>query len=170
VSLCGNNSYTKYWQPFQAKQCLTSRLPHHENERQRSVNNLWSCILDNQGIAQICELITELLTTFIGKNTKYKRKNTDSKIINIANCKTCKKRFLDVEYVILIRYYYQTAKTRALYECLDGPAGRPTDNPPYSDGLGDFYQTVPELMFQVNWRPIQQIWKWFGFNSDPDPK
>jgi hypothetical protein len=39
----------------------------------------------------ILELLTELLTTFIGKNIKYKKKNMDSKIINIANCKTCKK-------------------------------------------------------------------------------
>ena len=81
------------------------------------------------------ELITELLTTFIGKNTTYKRKNTDSKIIDMANCKTCKKRLLAAEYAILVRYYYQTAKARALYESTDGPA----DNPPNSDGLGDLH-------------------------------
>jgi len=54
-------------------------------------------MLGNQGIAQILELITELLTASIGKNTKYKRKNTDSKIIDIANTETWKRRSLDVE-------------------------------------------------------------------------
>jgi len=98
---------------------------------------------------QIYELITELLTAFIGKNTTYKRRNTDSKIIDIANCKTCKKILLAVDYEILIRYYYQTAKTRALYESTDGPVGQPADNPPNSDGSGDFHRMVPKLMFWV---------------------
>jgi len=61
--------------------------------------------------------------------------NTDSKIINIAMCKTYKRSLLDVENAILIRYYYYTAKTKALYESADGPAGQPADNPPNSDGL-----------------------------------
>jgi len=71
VSLCGNISYMKSWWPFQAKQCMTPTLPHQENECQQSVNNFWLCILGNQGIMRIFELITELLNAFIGKNAKY---------------------------------------------------------------------------------------------------
>jgi len=41
------------------------------------------------------------------------------------------------------------SKTRALYECMDGPAGRPADNPPNSDRLGVYHQTVPELTGRV---------------------
>jgi len=66
--------------------------------------------LGNQGFALRNELITELLTGFIVKNTRYKRKNTYSKIINVADCKTCKKSLLAVEYLILIIYNYTTAK------------------------------------------------------------
>jgi len=76
------------------------------------------------------QLITELLTAFIAKNTTYNRKNMHSKIINVADCKTCKKRLFAVEYLILIIYNYPTAKTRTLYISTDGPAGRPADNPP----------------------------------------
>jgi hypothetical protein len=62
--------------------------------------------LGNQGIAQIVELITELLTAIIGKNAKFKRKNKDSKLIDIAHCKICRPGLLDIEYAILIRYNY----------------------------------------------------------------
>jgi len=67
--------------------------------------------------------MTELLTALQLKNTKQTWENTDCKIINIAICKACKKSLLDVEIPILIRYYYVTAKTTALYESIDGPAG-----------------------------------------------
>jgi hypothetical protein len=53
------------------------------------------------------------LTTFINKYLKDYGKNTESKINDITNCKTSKKRLLAVEYTISIRYYYQKAKTRA---------------------------------------------------------
>jgi hypothetical protein len=53
--------------------------------------------LDIKGIAQILQLITELLTAFIGSDTKYNRINADSKIIDIANWKTYDKISLDVE-------------------------------------------------------------------------
>jgi len=53
--------------------------------------------LAEQGIAWIFEVITELLTAFVGKITIYKRKNMDSEIINIANYNTGKKKLLDVE-------------------------------------------------------------------------
>jgi len=125
-------------------------LRHHISEHQWIVNHFCSCILGDQGIVLILELITELLTAFIGKNAKHKRKDTDSKIINIANWKTCKKRFLHVEYVTLMRYYYQRTKTRAIYESKDEPAAQPTDNPPNSDGLGDFHRSLPEVTVWVH--------------------
>jgi hypothetical protein len=62
-----------------------------------------------------------------------------SKIINVVDCKTSKKRSLAVKYLILIMFNYATAKTRTLYKSTDGPAGRPTDNPPNPDGVGDFH-------------------------------
>jgi len=67
----------------------------------------------------------------------------------------------------LLRYYYQTAKTSALYECSDGPAGQPADNPPNSDELGYCHHTVPKLTVHVYWQPSPPIGQ--GFGSDPDP-
>jgi len=93
----------RHWQPLRAKTTVTPSLPHSENERQPSVNNFWFCIFGNQGIAGIFEHITELLTTLIGKNKIYERKNPDFKIIDIAHCKTCKNTLLAVEYANLIR-------------------------------------------------------------------
>jgi len=136
------------WQPFHLKQCMTHMLPHHATERQRSVNKIWSCILRNQGFVRIQELIPEILTASIAKNATYKRKNTYSTIINVAHCKTCKKRLLAVEYLILVIYTYPTAKTRKLYKSTDRPTGRPADNLPNSDGLGDLHRTRPELTVQ----------------------
>ena len=98
---------------------------------------------------RIKKLITELLMASIANNATYKRNNRYSKIINVADCKTCKKRLLAVEYLILIIYTYPTAKTRTLYKSTDGPAGRPADNPPNSDGLGDLHRTVAELTVRV---------------------
>jgi len=124
-------------------------LPHHETECQQSINNIWFSILGNQGFTQINELITELLTAFIAKNTMYNRKNVDTEIINVADSKTCRKRLLAVEYLIVIIYNYPTAKARTLYKSTDGPAGRPPDNPANSDRLGDFHRTVPQLTVWV---------------------
>jgi len=93
----------------------------------------------NQRFVQIKEIITELLTAFIVKNATYKRKITYTKIINIADCKTCKTRLLAVQYPILIIYTYLAAKTGILYKSTDGPAGRPAVNPPNSDRLGDLH-------------------------------
>jgi hypothetical protein len=84
-------------------------------------------------------LLTELLITSIAKYETYRRKNTYSKMINVADCKTSKKRLLAVKYLILIIYHYLTAKTRTLYKSTDGPAGRPADNLPISDGLEDLH-------------------------------
>jgi len=111
-----------YWQPLGAKTTATHSLPHPENLRQWTVNNFWSCMLGNQAIARILEHITEQLTALIGKNTIYQTKYTDSQIIDIADCKTCKNKILAVEYTILLRNHYQSAKTRALYELINRPA------------------------------------------------
>jgi len=70
---------------------MISSSPHLESEHHWNINNFWSCILGKEGIAQIFELILELLTAVIGRKTKYNIKTTDSKIIDIANCKTFKK-------------------------------------------------------------------------------
>jgi hypothetical protein len=78
-------------------------------------------------------LITELLTTSMAKYAMYRRKNTYSKIINVADCTTSKKRSLAVEYLVLIIYNYPTVKTRTLYKSTDKPAGRPADNPQNPD-------------------------------------
>ena len=109
---------------------------HPENECQQNDNSFSCCIFGNQVITLIFAFITELLATIIGKNTIYQRYNTDSKLIFIASYKAYKNTLLVVESAILIRYNYQTPKTRALFESIDGPAGRPTDNPPNSDWLG----------------------------------
>jgi len=45
------------------------------------------------------------MTALILKNTIYQRLKTDSKMIDIANCKTSKNILMVVENVILIRYY-----------------------------------------------------------------
>jgi len=170
VSQCGNNSYTMLWQPFQLIQRMTHTLPHHETERQWSVNNIWFCILGNQCFTRINELRTKLLTAFIAKNTTYNRKNSDSKIINVTDCKTCKNRLLAVENLILIIYKYPTAKTQTIYKSTDGPGRRPAENPPSPDGLGEFHRTLPELMVPLYWQPGPAMWQWFVFDLDPHPK
>jgi len=158
------------WQPFHLKRHMTHMLPHPATERQWSINNIWCCILGNQGFTQMIELRTKLLTPHIAKNTMSNRKNSDSKIINVADCKTCKNRLLAVENLILIIFNYPTAKTRTLYKSTDGPTGWPTDNPLNSDGLGDSHWTVPELKVCMDCQPGPPISQWFGFNLDPDPK
>jgi len=105
--------------------------------------------LGNQGFARINELITELLTAFIAKNTTYDRKNTYSKIINVADWTTCKKRLLAVEYLLVIIYNYSTAKTRTLYRSTDEPPVRPADNLSNSDGFGNFHRIMAALIVQV---------------------
>jgi hypothetical protein len=128
---------------------MTHTLPHHETERQRSVNNISSCILGNQGFLRIGAPTTKLTTTSLAKNATGRRQHTDSKIINVADSKTSKKRSVAVKYLILIMFNYPTAKTRTLYKSTDGPAGQPADNPPNPDGLGDLHRTVPELTVRV---------------------
>lgn len=59
-------------------------LPYHGNDRLLCVNNYWSCILGYHGIAQKYDFITELLAPVIGKVSKYFRKDTDSKLVDIT--------------------------------------------------------------------------------------
>jgi len=87
----------RFWQPLGANTTPTCSLPHPNTEFQWSVNDCQSCILGDQGIARIFQLRTELLTAWIGKNANHTRRHMHSRIIDIANCKTCKKWLLDVE-------------------------------------------------------------------------
>jgi len=58
-----------------------------------------------------------------------------SKGIDITNCQPCKSLLLEVEYLISVGYCYQTAETRALYECTDESAGQSADNMRNPEGL-----------------------------------
>jgi len=104
------------------------------------------------------------------QNTMHNRRNTDSKIINLADCKTCKKRLLAVEYLFLIINNYPTAKTKPLYKSTDGPTGKPAYNLPNTDELGDFDRTMPQLKVWVYWQPglpnLSMVW----FRAGPWPK
>jgi hypothetical protein len=97
--------FSQSWHPSLAIAMAKCILPHPENERQQNINILSWCIIGNQSIAWILAFITELLTSLIGKYTVYSRKNTNSKLINIGSCKTCKNVLLVVENTILLRYY-----------------------------------------------------------------
>jgi len=149
---------------------VTQLLAHSDNERQLSVNNFWSCILGNQGVTWMYEFITVLFTASVLLNITHKRKNIDSKIPNAATCTVFKTGVWDASWAIFIKYSCRMTKARAVYECTDGPAGQPTDNPPNSDGLGAIHRTVPELTAQVYLQPGPRIGWWFGSNPDPDLK
>jgi len=49
---------------------VKSSLPHHENERQRNVNNSWSCMFSNLRCRRLRIVINKVLASFIGK-TEY---------------------------------------------------------------------------------------------------
>jgi len=87
----------RYWQCLGGMTTATRSLPHLECEHQRSVDIFGCSILGNEGIVWIFELKTELSTALMGKNAKYTRRNTDSSIIDITICKTCKKWLLHDE-------------------------------------------------------------------------
>ena len=71
-------------------------LPHSENERPLRANNFWSCIMGNQGVTWMYELITVHLTTLVPLNITHKRKNIDSKIANVATCNVFENVLFDV--------------------------------------------------------------------------
>jgi len=145
---------------------MVSSLPYHENEPQQSITNSWSYTIVKCCIMQICQLIMELLTGFLAKNITYQKKNTHVKIIDITNCKTCEKRLLDVEYMILVSYCYQDTKATALYESTDGPAGQPADNPPNSYGLGQYHQSCTPIahlgVLTTRIANLDTAWFWPG--------
>jgi len=147
----GRHPLMRYWQPLGAKTTATCSLLHLENECQLRFNRVCNWLFSNQGIVRMLEHITELLPALIGTNTIFERKNRDSKLNDIASCKTSKNILLVLDYTMLIRYYYETAKIRAFCESIEGPAGRPTDNPPSSDVLEDYHRTLPELTVWVFW-------------------
>jgi len=150
--------FMRYWQPLDPKTTWTCSLPNPENERQQRVNSFRWWKFGNQGIVWIFARMTVLLTALAGTNTIYQSWNTDAKLIHIAKCTTCKSALLVVEIAILIRYYWQTAYTRAVYESIDGPDGRPTNNLPNSDIIGVYHRTVPKLTVQVYWPLGLLIW------------
>jgi hypothetical protein len=139
MSLSGCNLYPMSWRCFRPKQCsMIYALYRHETECQQSSNDFSSCILGNRGSGQIQLLITELMTPFLTKIGLFKWRNTDSKIHDIAHCKRLNKKLFSAESTILIKCYYQTATTRAIYKFTYGLAGQLADNPPILDVLGDF--------------------------------
>jgi len=87
----------------------------------------------------------------------------------MANCQACKNLSLVVENAILIRHYSHTPRARALIESMDGPSGRPGDNPPNSDRLGVDHPTVSGLMVRVYCHPGPPIWQWCGVDPDLSP-
>jgi len=97
--------FMRYWQPLLAKTTATYSLRHLENERQRSFNSCRTWKFCNQSIARIFAYITVLLTALLANNTIYWWWNTDTKLIDIANCSTSKSTLLVAENTILIRYY-----------------------------------------------------------------
>jgi hypothetical protein len=118
-------------------------LPYHEHELQLRGNNMLFCIVHYRGSARRYECITERLTSFLGKTMTHEKTTMDSKIIDITHCKTYKKRLLVAECMILTRYYHQSAITGVLYDNSDGPAGRPSDNPPNSNRLDICVELYP---------------------------
>ena len=138
------HSLMRYWQPLLAQTKATCSLQHPDIEHRQSVNSYKSCIFCNQDIVWIFTYITLLMTALIGTNTIYQRWNTDTNQIVTAHCTTFRSSLLFAENTILIRYYEYTANTKALYEFIDGPSGRPAGNPHNSDGLGVYNRAGPQ--------------------------
>ena len=103
VPISCRSPFVRDWQPLLANATATCSLRHPGNECQRRVNRFRTCIYHNQGIAWIFACITVLLATLIGTITLYRRWNTDTKVIDIANCSTSKSILLVAENAILIR-------------------------------------------------------------------
>jgi len=145
-------------------------LPLHENVRQRSINNSWTRISGHQGSTWIFQLITAKLTALIFKYAKYRWTNTNSKQINIANCKTYTEWLVDVEQALLLGYGYQTAETWAVYKSIDSPAVHTVQNTPHSGWLGDFYRILSEMTVWMDRGSVLPISQQFGSDPDQDLK
>jgi hypothetical protein len=107
--------FIRYWRSLLAKTTAICTQPHPEYQHQWSFKSFSCCIFGNWGTARIFTLILELLNDLIGKMTIYQRRNSDSKLINIASCNTCKILFLGFANVLFILYYSQTPNTDAIY-------------------------------------------------------
>jgi len=59
-----------YWTFFWLKGQVKRSLPYPRNERQQSVNNFLSCILDNPMAGQLLSLIIAVLGAFLGKSVR----------------------------------------------------------------------------------------------------
>jgi hypothetical protein len=79
------------------------------------VIHCWWCRSGNEGIEWIFELIIELLTSSLVKNTNHWKKNMNYNIVDLATCKTCKMWLRDVKWSILTEYYNRIAKASILY-------------------------------------------------------
>jgi len=55
-----------YWTFFWLKGQVKSSLPYPRNERQRSINDFLSCLLDNPNAGQLVSLIIAILVAFLG--------------------------------------------------------------------------------------------------------
>jgi hypothetical protein len=71
--------YSVYWLPLWAQWPALILLPLSKNVRQSSVNDFWSCILDNSRPLQQATSILTILATFIGKNATDNIATTSSK-------------------------------------------------------------------------------------------
>ena len=56
-----------YWLPELVKIIMTCSLPHPEHERQRSVNDFWSCILGSHTADRLQTVIKKVLAAFMAK-------------------------------------------------------------------------------------------------------
>jgi hypothetical protein len=79
--------------------------------------------------------MTAQLHPFLVQNTKRKRKTIDCRIIHTVTCNTVITWLLDVDYVILNKYYYHTAKFKVLYWSADAAAEQHNDNTPSAEEL-----------------------------------
>ena len=154
----------------QAKQCMRSLLPYHENERQWSVNSFWSCILGEQGIIQIFKLITELSTALICRSTTYTMKNMDSKIVDIANCTKCK----SVYWMLIKLFWYDTIIKQQNEEHYMNLQMDQLDNPRTTRPIRMGWEMCIEPY--LNWRfgcidyPKFPFWSRFGLHLHIDAK
>jgi len=57
-----------YWLALSQKRSLTPWLPHPNNNREWSVNDLWPCILENPRAEWLHHLIIELSAAFVGQH------------------------------------------------------------------------------------------------------
>jgi len=71
--LCGNIELSSNCRPpFYAKMVATTSLLCPKNERQRSINDFWHCIMVKARVVRRHWPIIELLAAFLGKNTSDK--------------------------------------------------------------------------------------------------